>query len=713
MGRLKGGLAFVAGAMAVATSAHGRPAAPAYPEAARVDQVDDYHGVKVGDPYRWLEEPDSAQTKAWIDAENKVTESYLSKVPERNAIRARLTKLWNYERYGLPSKEGKRYFYGRNDGLQNQSVIYMADTLDAEPKVFLDPNKLSADGTVALGGFQASDDGRYVAYATSDGGSDWRTWKVRDMTTGTDLPDAVGWSKFSTAAWTKDSKGFYYSAFDAPVKGEELKGKSAAPRLMYHVVGTGQEKDGLVYERKDQPEWYLNPYVTDDGRYLIVPVNPGRLIQNGFFYQDLEAPGSGFVELLKDFDAQYNFVGNDGAVFFFQTDLQAPRGRIIAIDTRRPEGANWSTVVPQKEEALQATSLVGDHFILHYLKDARSLVRVHDLKGQFVRDVALPGIGSVEGFGGKKHDPETFYLFTSYTVPAGIYRYDVASGKSTLFKQPKVAFDASAFETKQVFFKSKDGTDVPMFLTYRKGLKLDGANPTILYGYGGFSIPLTPAFSVANLAWVEMGGIHAVANLRGGSEYGEGWHVAGTKLQKQNTFDDFIAAAEWLIANKYTTSQRLAIHGRSNGGLLVGAAMTQRPDLFAAALPGVGVMDMMRFHKFTVGWGWVGDYGSSDDPSEAKVILGYSPYHNLKKGTCYPATLVHTADHDDRVYPAHSFKFAAALQYAQSCVNPALIRIETRAGHGMATPTSKKIEEATDLWAFLVRTLGMKPALAD
>ncbi len=710
MGQL-GTFALVAGAMASAgVATHG---SFSYPAAARVDQVDDYHGIKVADPYRWLEELDSAPTRTWIEAQNKLTEGYLDEIAQRAAIKKRLTKLWSHERYGIPSKEGRRYYYQRNDGLQNQSVVWVAETLEATPKVFLDPNAFSADGTVSLGGLQASDDGRYVAYALSDGGSDWQTWKVRDLTSGADLPDEVRWSKFSGAAWTKDSKGFYYTAYDAPVKGQELKGVTNAPRVQYHVVGTGPAQDRLVYQRKDQPEWYLNPWVTDDGRYLIIPVNPGRLIQSGLFYQDLEKPDGPVVELLKDFDAQYRFVGNDGAIFFLQTDLEAPRGRIIAIDTRKPQRTDWLEVVPQKDEALQGASLIGNHFVVQYLKDAQALVRVFDLRGQHARDVDLPGIGSVSGFSGKKDDPETFYMFETFTTPETVYRYDVATGKSTLFKKPQVEFDPAPFETRQVFYNSKDGTRIPMFLTCRKSLKLDGSNPTLLYGYGGFSIAVVPSFSASNLAWLEMGGVLAVANLRGGSEYGEDWHKAGTKLNKQNVFDDFIAAAEWLIANKYTTPAKLAINGRSNGGLLVGAVMTQRPELFGAALPGVGVLDMMRFHKFTVGWGWVGDYGSSDDLAEAKALLAYSPYHNVKTGACYPPTMVYTADHDDRVYPAHSFKFAAALQHAQSCGKPALIRIETRAGHGAATPTSKKIEEAADLWTFLVRTLAMEPDFAD
>jgi prolyl oligopeptidase len=679
-----------------------------YPAARRADQVDTYHGVAVPDPYRWLEELDSAETKAWVEAENRVTFGYLEGIKGRAAIKERLTTLWNYERYGVPHKEGGRYFFTRNDGLQNQAVLYTVPRLDAAPVVLLDPNTLSKDGTVALAGTAVSDDGKYLAYGVAEAGSDWNTWKVRSVDTLTDLPDVLRWVKFSGASWTKDGKGFFYSRYAEPVPGAELKNKNLDQKIYYHELGTPQAEDALVYERKDQPEWLLHGTVTEDGRYLVIGVAQGKTVNTGLFYKDLTTPGAPVVELLAKFDAQYGFVGNDGPVFWVQADKEAPRGRVLAIDTRKPEPKDWVEVIKESKDALQGVGVVGERFFASYLKDARSVVRTFDLRGKPLAEVSLPGIGSAGGFDGKRKDTETFFYFTSYTVPTTIYHYDVAAGTSSVFRAPKLAFDTAAYETRQVFVTSKDGTRVPMFLTHKKGLALDGKNPTLLYGYGGFNIPLTPAFSISNLAWLERGGVYAVANLRGGGEYGLDWHMAGTKLRKQNVFDDFIAAAEWLIANKVTSTPRLAIEGGSNGGLLVGAVLTKRPDLFGAAVPAVGVMDMLRFHKFTIGWAWVSDYGSSDDPQEFAALRAYSPYHNLKKGTCYPPTLVTTADHDDRVFPAHSFKFAAALQEAQGCDKPTLIRIETRAGHGAGKPTAKIIEEAADVWAFLVRALGVE-----
>jgi prolyl oligopeptidase len=679
-----------------------------YPPARRAPHVDTYHGVAVPDPYRWLEELDSAETRAWVEGENKATFGFLEKIKGRDALKERLTALWNYERYGVPSKEGGRYFFTRNDGLQNQPVLYTVPSLESAPRVLLDPNALSKDGTVALAGTAVSEDGKYLAYGVAEAGSDWNTWKVRSVETAIDLPDMLAWVKFSGASWTKDGKGFFYSRYAEPVAGSELKNVNLDQKIYYHKLGTPQAEDALVYERKDQPEWLLNGTVTEDGRYLVIGVSQGKTVNTGLFYKDLGTPGAPVVELLSRFDAQYGFVGNDGPVFWVQADKDAPRGRVFAIDPRKPEPKDWTLVIPESSDALQAASVVGERFFAHYLKDARSVVRTFDLKGKPLAEVELPGIGTVGGFSGKRTDTETFFYFTSYTAPTTIYRYDVTASKSSVFRAPKVAFDTAAYETRQVFYTSKDGTRVPMFLTHKKGLAQDGSNPTLLYGYGGFNIPLTPAFSIANLVWLERGGVYAVANLRGGGEYGESWHQAGTKLRKQNVFDDFIAAAEWLIANKVTSTPRLAIEGGSNGGLLVGAALTQRPELFGAAIPAVGVMDMLRFHKFTIGWAWVSDFGSSDDPTEFAALRAYSPYHNLKKGSCYPPTLVTTADHDDRVFPAHSFKFAAALQEAQGCEKPVLIRIETRAGHGAGKPTAKIIEEAADEWAFLGWALGMK-----
>jgi prolyl oligopeptidase len=681
---------------------------PVYPATRQTNQVDVYHGVAVPDPFRWLEDDNAAETKAWVEDQNRVTSAYLDAIPSRSEFKDRLTKLWNYERYGTPSKHGSRYFFSRNDGLQNQSVLYVSESLDAAPRVLLDPNTLSPDGTVALSGVGISDDGNLMAYGLSTAGSDWQEWKVRDVRTGADLADQLKWVKFSGAAWTKDGKGFFYSRYDEPDAASRLTKVNHYHKLYYHRLGTPQSQDELTYERRDEKEWGFGGSVTDDGRYLIVGVTRGTDPKNCVFYRDLSNPDSKVVELLPGFEADFTFIDNDGPVFWFRTDLDAPRGRILAIDITRPERAHWKEIIPQSAETLSGAGTVNNQFVLNYLRDAASAVRIFDLGGRLVREVELPGLGSAGGFGGKRSDTETFYTFTSYTVPGRIYRYDLPTGTSTLWREPKVDFNPDTYETKQVFYASKDGTRVPMFLTYKKGLKLDGQNPTLLYGYGGFNISLTPSFSVANLAWLERGGIYAVANLRGGGEYGEEWHQAGIKLKKQNVFDDFIAAAEWLVANRYTTAPRLAISGGSNGGLLVGACMTQRPELFGAALPAVGVMDMLRFHKFTIGWAWTSDYGSSEKPDEFKALHAYSPLHHLRKGVCYPATLVTTGDHDDRVVPAHSFKFAARLQEVQSCANPVLIRIETKAGHGAGKPTAKIIEENADKLAFLTRELGMK-----
>jgi len=678
-----------------------------YPVARKGDQVDDYHGVKVADPYRWLEDLDSDETRSWVDAENKLSFGFLEAIPARAAIKERITKLWNYEKYGVPFKEGNRYFYSRNSGLQNQSVLYTVTSLDGQPKLVLDPNTLSSDGTVALSGMQVSNGGKLLAYSLSASGSDWQEWKVRDVDTGQDLSDDLKWVKFSGVSWTRDNSGFYYSRYDEP-KSDSLKATNYFQKVYFHKLGTPQSEDVLVYERPDQKDWLFGAQVTEDGDYLIIPIFQGTDSKTRVYYKDLKANNSGVVKLLDDFDAAYSFIGNQGSRFWFQTDLQASRGKIIEIDTAKPERANWKVLVPEGPEALQTATLVNHKFILNYLKDAYTQVRIHDTNGKLLNEVQFPGIGSADGFGGKATDTETFYSFTGFTTPTTIYRYDTATGKSSVFRQPKVDFDPSTFETKQVFYTSKDGTKVPMFITYKKGLKLDGNNPTYLYGYGGFNVSLSPAFSVGNLVWMEMGGVYAQPNLRGGAEYGEDWHQGGMKLKKQNVFDDFIAAAEWLIRNKYTSTPKLSIGGGSNGGLLVGAALTQRPDLFGAALPAVGVMDMLRFQKFTIGWAWVSDYGSSENADEFKALYAYSPLHNIRPGTAYPATLVTTADHDDRVWPGHSFKFAATLQAAQEGSAPILIRIETKAGHGAGKPTSKIIEEIADRWAFLVKTLEMK-----
>lgn len=677
-----------------------------YPTTSQVDQVDDYHGTKVADPYRWLEDPDSEETKGWVEAQNQVTFDYLNEIPVREQIKQRLTQLWDYEKFGIPFKEGDRYFYFKNDGLQNQSVLYTLTYLDAEPRVLLDPNKLSEDGTVALSGLSISEDGKLLAYGLSTSGSDWQEWKVRDVETCVDLPDHLKWIKFSGASWNQDNQGFFYSRYDEPNEATKLEDVNYFQKLFYHQLGKPQSEDVLVYHRSDQKEWGFNGGVTEDGRYLIISVWRGSDPKNLVFYKDLTDPTAQVVELISEFEANFSLIDNDGSVFWFSTDLDAPRSRVIAIDISNPSRDQWQEIIPQADETLEGVGLLNNQFVASYLKHAYTQIKIFDLNGSFIREVALPGIGSAGGFGGKRYDTETFYSFTSFTTPATIYRYDMISGESTVFRQPQVDFNPGDYETKQVFYSSKDGTQVPMFISHKKGIQLDANNPTYLYGYGGFSVSLTPSFSVGVLVWMEMGGVYAVPNLRGGGEYGEEWHQAGTKLNKQNVFDDFIAAASWLIANKYTSPAKLAIGGGSNGGLLVGACMTQRPDLFGAALPAVGVMDMLRFHKFTIGWAWTSDYGSPDSPEEFKALYAYSPLHNLTPGTSYPATMITTADHDDRVVPAHSFKFAAALQTAHTGSAPVLIRIETKAGHGAGKPTTKIIEEIADRWAFLVRSLN-------
>ncbi|MEI8379433.1 MAG: prolyl oligopeptidase family serine peptidase [Planctomycetota bacterium] len=679
-----------------------------YPISKKIDHVDELHGVKVPDPYRWLEDDvrESKDVAAWVEAENKVTMSYLEAISQRDAIRKRLTELWNYEKYSAPFKAGSRYFYFKNDGLQNQSVLYKQDSLDAEPSVLIDPNAWSKDGTVALGSTSFSDDGRYMAYSVADAGSDWNTWRILEVETGRLLDDELKWVKFSGAAWTSDHRGFFYGRYDAPPPGAAFQKTNLNQKVYYHRVGTSQSQDVLVYKRPDEPTWGFGLRVSEDGRYLIITVWKGTNDKYRVLYKDLTEPYGMPIELIDHFNDEYSFVGNDGTTFYFVTDLQASRKRVVAIDTRNPTVIR--EVIPQAAETLAGADIIANQFVLTYLKDAKTQVKVHAIDGRLMREVQFPGIGSATGFTGKRTETETFYSFSSFATPPSIFRYDLLTGESKLLRRASVKFNPDDYEVKQVFYSSKDGTRVPMFVAHKKGLKLDGSNPTLLYGYGGFSIALTPSFSVSRLAWMEMGGVYAMPNLRGGGEYGEEWHKAGTKLQKQNVFDDFIAAAEWLIKNNYTQPAKLGIQGGSNGGLLVGACMTQRPDLFGACLPAVGVMDMLRFHKFTAGRFWVDDYGSADNPDEFKALLAYSPYHSLKAQTRYPATLVTTADTDDRVVPGHSFKFAARLQESHSGDAPVLIRVETRAGHGAGKPTSKLIEETADLWAFLVKNLGVK-----
>jgi prolyl oligopeptidase len=686
------------------------PARLRYPPTRKVDVVDDYFGTKVKDPYRWLEDDNAEDTRLWVAAQNAVTDAYLASLPQRATIRERLTQAWDYERFSAPGKHGDRYFYMRNSGLQPQSVLLVTEDPAREGRVLLDPNAMSKDGTVAIAGMGISDDGKLLAYAVADAGSDWQIWRVRDVDTGKDLPDEVRWAKFSGAAFSKDGKGFYYARFPAPAETEKLTARNVNHQVWFHALGTSQEKDVLVYERPDQPEWYFAADVSEDGRWLVIHAQKGSNPESAIFVQDLARAGSRPEPLLTRMDAAYTFVDVQGDTFLFLTDRNAPRKRVIAVSLSKPEEKDWKEVVPEAKgtDVLRSASVVGDRLFAVWMRDVKSAVEVYGLDGKKVADLPLPGIGTAGGFGGKRTDKETFYVFTGFLAPPTIYRLDVPSLTATVFRKPKVDFDPSGFEVTQAFYPSKDGTRIPMFLLHRKGVTLDGKNPTILYGYGGFNVPLLPAFSVSRLVWLEMGGVYAIANLRGGSEYGKAWWEAGRLGRKQNVFDDFIAAAEWLQKNGWTSPARLAMNGGSNGGLLVGAVMTQRPELAAVALPQVGVMDMLRFHKFTVGWGWKSDYGSSETKGGFDTLYAYSPLHLLKKGTPYPATLVTTADHDDRVVPAHSFKFVAELQADQGGPRPVLARIETRAGHGAGKPTQKSIEEVADVYAFTVRNLGME-----
>lgn len=681
-----------------------------YPATRRVEHVDDYHGTKVPDPYRWLENDVrvDAEVKAWVEAQNKVTFDYLAKLPERENIKKRLTELWNYEKVGPPHKVAGKYYFTRNDGLQNQNVYYVMNTLDGKPEVVLDPNKMSKDGTVALAGLTHSEDGKYLAYGIADAGSDWSTWKVMRLSDKKTLDDEIKWMKYGGISWNKDGKGFFYSRYPEPAEGQKFQSLTLNQKVYYHHVGTPQSDDVLVYERPDQPKWSLGATVTEDGKYLVITIRVGTSALHKVLYKDLEEQFGTFHELVGNFENEYSYVDNDGPIFYFKTNNGATRGRVIAIDLHQPDAKNWKTIIPEVPETLQGVGNTGNLFICNYLKNAQSQIKIFTTAGKLLREVQLPGVGTAAGFGGKKTETETFFTFTSFTTPPTVYHYDLLTGESKLFRKPTVKFNPDDFEVKQVFYPSKDGTKIPLFLAHKKGVKLDGNNPTLLYGYGGFNISMVPAFSVSRLQWMEMGGVFAMACMRGGGEYGEEWHAAGTKLKKQNVFDDFIAAAEWLIANKYTNPKKLGIQGGSNGGLLVGAVMTQRPELFGACLPAVGVMDMLRFQKFTAGRFWTDDYGSSDNPEEFKALLKYSPYHNLKPGVSYPPTLVTTADTDDRVVPGHSFKFTAQLQHSHSGSNPVLARIETRAGHGAGKPTAKIIEEAADQWAFLVKHLGVK-----
>lgn len=679
-----------------------------YPKPRKAEQVDDYHGTKVADPYRWMELTESDETKAWIEAENKITNAYLATIPQREKIKNRLTEIWNYERFSAPSKiTDGFYIYSKNDGLQNQSVWYRTSSINDLGTVFFDPNKLSTDGTAALSGSSFTDNGKFWAHGVSIAGSDRTEWKVMDVTAGKYLPDTLRPNRQGGVSWLNDNSGFFYSRFPDAQEGAELKGASKFQKLYFHKMGTPQSEDYVVYERPDDGELFIGGGVTEDGNWLVINVSKGTERMNMVYFKNLTMSKAPIMPLVVDRKNSYSLIGNDGSVFYFRTDRDAPRGKVVRVDALAATPV-WTDVVPESADTLNGVQFINNQFVLNYMKDAATRIKIYETDGKFVRDVELPGIGSAGGFGGKRTDWETFYSYSSYNAPPTIYRYDMKSGKSTVFREAKVKFDPSLYEVKQVFYPSKDGTKVPMFVTYKKGIKLDGMNPTILYGYGGFNVASTPSFSVSRIAWMEMGGVYAVAGIRGGSEYGKEWWKGGSRLNKQNTFDDFAWAGKWLIENKYTSTPKLAIQGGSNGGLLVGAVLNQNPDLFGAALPAVGVMDMLRFTEFTVGAAWKSDYGDPRDAADFKVMYAYSPYHNAKGGTKYPATLVTTADHDDRVFPAHSFKYAAAMQAAQAGDAPVLIRIETKAGHGAGKPTSKQIEELADIYGFLMKNLGMK-----
>lgn len=680
-----------------------------YPSFARVDTVDTYGDVKVSDPYRGLEEIDSAATKAWIAAQNEMTQSVLATLPARDALKARMTELWNFERFGVPFSEGGRWFMTRNDGLQNQAVLYTMANPKAEPRVLLDPNTLSADGTMALNSLSISPDGKYLAYSVSEGGSDWQTWKVRDIASGADLSDVIAWSKFSGATWTPDSKGFYYGAFDKPEGENALKAANKFQKIYFHKLGA--DTNPLVFEQPTKPDRSAGFYVTDDGKYLVNSISEGTDDRNIVHIKTIATDGSSkgdWLKLVDQIDASYNLVGNVGSTFYFLTTKDAPKYRLIAVDLNKPEPANWRTIIKESDATLQSVSLVGNSFIANYLRDAKSEVVRVSLDGSKATAIKLPGVGTVKGFGGKQKDQETYFSYASYTNPDELFKLDLKTNTVSSFKKPNLKFNPAEYQTEQVFYPSKDGTKIPMFITRRVDLKPNGQTPTLLYGYGGFNISMLPGFSPATLAWVEKGGIYAVANLRGGGEYGETWHQAGMKTHKQNVFDDFAAAADYLIAEGYTAPKKIAINGRSNGGLLVAATMLQRPELFGAAIPAVGVLDMLRFNQFTIGKAWESDYGSPQNPAEFAAIYKYSPLQNIKTGVDYPPTMVLTGDHDDRVYPAHSFKFAAQLQESYRGDNPQLIRIETRGGHGAGKPTSMQIEENADWMAFAAKYVGLQ-----
>lgn len=682
-------------------------AADPYPVTQKVEQTDDYFGTTVADPYRWLEDDNSAETADWVAAQNKVTFSYLEKIPFRNKIKQRLEQIWDFPKYTAPFREGDNYYFFKNDGMQNQYVLYQQKGLDAEPELFLDPNTFSEDGTIALGDLQFNKDGKIVAYSISKSGSDWSEIYVMDVATKAKLVDHIEWVKFSGVSWKDD--GFYYSAYDKPADGDALKAKNEFHKVYYHKLGTPQSEDKLIYKNDEFPLRNYSAGTTEDETILILSESEGTS-GNALYVKKLDGTEKPFTLIAEGFEFEYYILENFGDNVLMMTNDNSPKWKLVMVDINNPAKENWKVIIPEKEEVLQSVSLIGGKMVATYMKDATSVAYIYDYEGNHVADFSLPGIGSLAGISGKKEDNIAFYTFTSFTFPSTIYKYDVAGNTSAIFRKPEIDFDVDAYETKQVFYTSKDGTKVPMFIVHKKGLKLNGENPTMLYGYGGFNVSLTPNFSITRLVLLENGFVYAMPNLRGGGEYGEEWHEAGTKMKKQNVFDDFIAAAEYLVAEKYTSSEKLAISGGSNGGLLVGACLIQRPELFRVAMPAVGVMDMLRYHKFTIGWAWASDYGTSEDSKEMfDYLYKYSPVHALREGVAYPATLVTTADHDDRVVPAHSFKFAATLQEKHKGDNPVLIRIDVKAGHGGGKPTAKVIEEYTDEWAFMMYNLGVEP----
>ena len=679
-----------------------------YPKAKKVDSVDTYFGHQVEDPYRWLEDDNSDETAEWVKAENKITQDFLTKIPFREDLEKRLTDIWNYPKYGVPFKKGDNYFFFKNDGVQNQSVMYITDNLDVDAKVLLDPNALSEDGTVALASMGISKDGKYLAYSTASGGSDWNEINVMEIESRNMLDDHIKWVKFSGVSWWKD--GFFYSSYDAPKEGDELSGQNQYHKVYYHKLGTKQSADILIFNDENNPLRNFYAYLTEDKSFLILSESESTSGNSLYAAKLTDINNIDIKKIAEGFEFDYSVVDNIDNKLLIKTNHNAPKGKLVTVDFNKPEIENWTDLIPEKDDVLQGTGIVGGRLFAEYLKDASNFAYFYDFDGKLLNELKLPAIGTLSGFNGEKDETTAFYGFTSFTYPSSVYKYDIETNTSELYKESEVDFDPSLYKTEQIFYESKDGTKVPMFVIHKKDLKMDGQNPTMLYGYGGFNISLTPSFSISRAAFLEQGGIYVMANLRGGGEYGEEWHEAGTKLLKQNVFDDFIYAAKYLIANKYTSSNKLAIAGGSNGGLLVGACMVQEPDLFKVAIPMVGVLDMLRYHEFTIGWAWAADYGRSDDSEEMfKYLLGYSPLHNVKKGVNYPATLAITADHDDRVVPAHTFKFMATLQENDGGKNPVLVRIETKAGHGAGKPTAKQIEEAADMYGFIMYNLGMKP----